>query len=102
MRTGLLIGILLKYIIALLPAILILFSKLVSGATKIKWVLATLLIPYILKEITYVIVIMKGDVALIHGPIVLGGWAPAIPLVWYITSWGIYFYFKKKYKLIKH
>ncbi len=98
MRITLLIGILLKYIIALLPVILILFSKLVSGKTKIKWVLAVLLIPFIFKEIIYVLVIMQGDVLQIHGSIVLGGWAPAIPLIWYISAWSIYFYFKIKYE----
>lgn len=97
MRIGLLIGVFLKYIIALLPVILILFSKLVSGKTKVKWVLAVLLIPFILKEIVYVVVMLQGDALQMHGSIVLGGWAPAIPLIWYISAWSIYFYFKIKY-----
>lgn len=98
MRTGLLIGVFLKYIIALLPVILILFSKLVSGKTKVKWVLAVLLIPFILKEMVYVVVMLQGDALQMHGSIVLGGWAPAIPLIWYISAWSIYFYFKIKYE----
>jgi hypothetical protein len=98
MRTGLLIGFLLKYIIALLPVILILFSKLVSSKTKVKWALAALLIPYILKEIVYVVVVFQGDALQMYGSIVLGGWAPAIPLTWYISAWSIYFYFKIKYE----
>ena len=98
MRTGLLVGVFLKYIIALLPVILIIFSKLVSGKTKVKWALAALLIPYILKEIVYVVVMLQGDALQMHGSIVLGGWAPAIPLTWYISAWSIYFYFKIKYE----
>ncbi|MCW8894436.1 Yip1 family protein [Sulfurimonas sp.] len=97
MRTGLLVGVFLKYIIALLPVILIIFSKLVSGKTKVKWALAVLLIPYVLKEMVYVIVMLQGDALQMHGSIVLGGWAPAIPLIWYISAWSIYFYFKIKY-----
>lgn len=98
MRTGLLVGVFLKYIIALLPVILIIFSKLVSGKTKVKWVLAVLLIPYVLKEMVYVVVMLQGDALQMHGSIVLGGWAPAIPLIWYISAWSIYFYFKIKYE----
>lgn len=98
MRTGLLVGVFLKYIIALLPVILIIFSKLVSGKTKVKWVLAALLIPYVLKEIVYVVVMLQGDALQMYGSIVLGGWAPAIPLIWYISAWSIYFYFKIKFE----
>ena len=98
MSAGLLIGVFLKYIIALLPVILIFFSKLVSGKTKVKWVLAALLIPFILKEMIYVVVMLQGDALQMHGSIVLGGWAPAIPLIWYISAWSIYFYFKIKYE----
>ncbi len=98
MRTGLLVGVFLKYIIALLPVILIIFSKLVSGKTKVKWVLSILLIPYILKTIVYVVVMLQGDALRLNSSIILGGWAPAIPLIWYISSWSIYFYFKIKYE----
>ena len=98
MRTSLLLGIFLKYILVLLPVIFILFSKLVSGKTKVKWVLAVLLIPFILKELVYVVVMLQGDALQMHGSIVLGGWAPAIPLIWYISAWSIYLYFKIKYE----
>lgn len=95
---GLLIGLFLKNVIALLPVILILSSKLVSGKTKVKWVLSVLLIPYILKTIVYAVVMLQGDALQMYGSIVLGGWAPAIPLTWYISAWSIYFYFKIKYE----
>ncbi|NOR56864.1 MAG: hypothetical protein GQ531_11760 [Sulfurovum sp.] len=101
MRVGLLIGIFLKYIIALFPVFLILFSKLVSGKTKIKWVLVTLFIPFILKTMVYVVVMQQGDALQMHGSIVLGGFAPAIPLIWYISAWSIYFYFKIKHETPK-
>jgi hypothetical protein len=101
MRVGLLIGIFLKYIITLLPVFLILFSKLVSGKTKIKWVLATLFIPFILKTMVYVVVMQQGDALQMHGSIVLGGFSPTIPLVWYISAWSIYFYFKIKHETPK-
>jgi len=98
MRTGLLVGFLIKYILVFLPVVLILFSSLVSGITKVKWFIAVLLIPLILREITYAIVVTQSNVAIINGPIVLGGWAPAIPLIWCLSTWGIYWYFKKSYK----
>lgn len=101
MRVGLLIGLFLKYIIALLPVFLILFSKLVSGKTKIKWVLATLFIPFILKTMVYLVVMKQGDALQMQGSIVLGGFSPAIPLTWYISTWSIYFYFKIKYETPK-
>jgi len=98
MIIGLLIGVFLKYVVAFLPVILIIFSKLVSSKTKVKWVLVALLIPFILKEIIYVMVMLQGDALPMYGSIVLGGWAPAIPLIWYISAWSIYFYFKIKYE----
>lgn len=98
MWISLLIGVLLGYIILLLPVILILFSKSVSGKTKVKWVLSVLLIPFFLKIITQSFVMLQGDALQINSFIILGGWAPIIPLVGYISSWGIYLYFKIKYK----
>ncbi len=99
MRSGLLIGLLLKFLIAILPAILVLVSKKVSGKTKTIWFFSILIIPYILKEIVFAIIyIEQKDILVIHGPIVLGGWAPAIPLVWFISAWSMYIYFRKKYK----
>lgn len=99
MRIGLLIGLLLKYIIALSPAVLVLFSKKVSGKTKAKWFLSILILPYLLKEIVFAIIYFtQRDILVIYGPIVLGGWAPAIPLTWYISAWAMYIYFRRKYK----
>ena len=99
MRSGLLIGVLLKFLIAILPAILVLFSKKVSGKIKVIWFFNILIIPYILKEIAFAIIyVLQKDILVIHGSIVLGGWAPAIPLVWYISAWTMYIYFRKKYK----
>lgn len=102
MRITLLIGLLLKYILAILPAILVLFSKRVSGKRKAIWFFSILVIPYTLKEIVFAIIyLLQKDTLVIHGSIVLGGWAPAIPLIWYISAWGMYIYFKKKHKLIE-
>jgi hypothetical protein len=61
-----------------------------------------LIIPYILKEIIFAIVyILQKDILVIYGSIVLGGWAPLIPLTWYFTAWTMYFYFKIKYETSK-
>ncbi|MEW6551501.1 MAG: hypothetical protein AB1389_05145 [Campylobacterota bacterium] len=92
---GILIGKIIGLIIALIPVILILKSKWVSGKTKIIWGLIALIVPYILKEFVFAVVYV------LQAPVMLNGWAPAIPLTWYISAWLIYFYFKKKYKPAK-
>lgn len=92
---GILIGLVLGLIIATLPAVLIAFSKLISGQKKVIWVICVLVIPYILKIVAGILVHAIQGNALPYG---LG---PVIPLTWYISAWAIYFYFKNKYGEIK-
>jgi hypothetical protein len=87
-----LIGLILGLVIAILPAILIGVSTYVSGMKKFGWVLLALIVPFVLKEIAFALVYA------VQGPVMLNGYAPTIPLTWYISAWLIYFYFKKKHK----
>jgi len=90
---GYMVGTLIGIILAVIPTILIARSKQTSGKTKIIWVLSVLLVPFILKIIAGAIVLA------LQGNTMAYGLGPIIPLTWYLTAWGIYYYFKKKYKL---
>lgn len=90
---GILIGLIIGLIIAVLPAVLVLFSKSVSGRQKLVWFFSILIIPFLLRLVAGIIVIAIQGNALPYG---LG---PVIPLTWYISAWGLYFYFKKKHKI---
>jgi len=47
---GIIIGLIIGLIIAIFPAILIAFSRLISGKKKIIWIIGTLAVPYLLKN----------------------------------------------------
>ena len=88
---GIIIGLIIGLIIAIFPAILIAFSRLISGKKKIIWIIGTLAVPYLLKNIASIIVIE------IQGNSLPYGLGPVIPLTWYISSWGLYLIFIVKY-----
>jgi len=88
---GIIIGLIIGLIIAIFPAVLIAFSKLISGKRKILWVVCTLVVPYLLKKAAGILVIAIQGNALPYG---LG---PVIPLTWYISSWALYLIFIIKY-----
>jgi len=91
MRPGMFIGLLIGFILAILPALIIIFSRAISGKSKVFWVIAILVIPYVLKIVaTFIVIIVQGN-ALPYG---LG---PVIPLTWYISAWAGYVVFRKKH-----
>lgn len=80
---AILIAIFLGYLIFILPLILIVFSKSLSGKKKIKWLISILLIPIVLNTI--------------YSLFVHSIWIPHIPGILQISAWSIYLYFKIKY-----
>jgi hypothetical protein len=89
---GYLIGLLIGFIIAIMPPILILFSKNVQGKTKVWWFLGALTIPFLFKFVATVVV------TIVQGHIMPMGLSPLIPLAWYLSAWVIYFIFRAKQK----
>lgn len=81
------IGPLLEPLFAILPVILMLFTKVTKWKTKIKWFIIILIIPWLLKFIT----------VKFHYYILGYEWSSSITIVWCLSAWVIYVYFKKKF-----
>lgn len=88
---SILVGLVLGLIIAIFPAIIIAFSKLISGKKKVIWVICVLVIPYLFKLVAGTLVFAIQGNALPYG---LG---PAIPLAWYVSAWVLYLIFVINY-----
>ena len=92
---GFWIGSLMGLIIALTPPVLVAIRKSCPFKLRMGWFLATLIIPCIATVVAGVIV------TVVQGNTLPYGLAPLIPLSWYVSAWGLYLIFRKKYPKIE-
>lgn len=88
---GILIGTLVGLIIAVMPAFLALFSKSCTLKYRVYWFVVLLVLPFVVK------LIANLTLHKVQGHVGPYGNSFIAPLLWYVTAWGGFIFFRKNY-----